>query len=820
MNWKLTHRLSALFVLLGALPAIAALLLLRRSSVALEEKTAARFQTSALQITDKVDRNLFERYGDVQAFGVNDAISDARSWYKPDDAQNGIVRVMNAYVDLYDMYYLTIFVDTSGRVVAVNSRDADGKPVDTKGIFAKNYRGAPWFRALESGTFTARQPHAAAENTTVTGTFVEEVNVDEDVKAIYRDDGLAIGFSAPVQDAAGKTIGYWSNRAKFSLVAAVIRDSYAILEQDGLSEASIGLFDGQGHLVFAYDPSHAGAGGGGGSPKLDLLAAATSDASAGRDGFATGTTPAGHESVAGYVRDHGALGFPGMDWSVVVSAPREQAMATILDQARGLNVVFPAIFVLSLVVGVLSARRIAGPLAQMTRAARGIARGDVKQSVTHVSKDETGELADALRGMIEYIGRTSDGLGHIARGDLRFELTKRSDEDVLSANLLDARAQIEHLAASVGTLIGAARDGELDKREEATALPGKYAEIVRGMNDVMDAFSRPVDEVERVLAELAARNLTTRAATSHRGKYGAMMASVNGAVEKLAATLGEISASADQVASAAHEISTGNQSLSQAATEQASALEEITSSLQEITSTSRRNAANAHEARGMAEAAKDGAERGVGSMRQLSEAVQSIRTQADQTARIVKTIDDIAFQTNLLSLNAAVEAARAGDAGKGFAVVAEEVRNLAIRSAEAAKSTADLIADSVKTSETGVRLNQEVAVHFDAIRGKVAQVVEVMNEIALASEAQSHGVLQINNAVDEMNRVTQHNAATTEQSAAAAEELSAQSAAVHETVRAFRLPGGPPHDTGTPRGARGLAARRLARTGTHDDGMF
>jgi methyl-accepting chemotaxis protein len=174
-------------------------------------------------------------------------------------------------------------------------------------------------------------------------------------------------------------------------------------------------------------------------------------------------------------------------------------------------------------------------------------------------------------------------------------------------------------------------------------------------------------------------------------------------------------------------------------------------------------------------------------MQKLSAAMDAIKKSADATAKIVKTIDEIAFQTNLLALNAAVEAARAGDAGKGFAVVAEEVRNLAMRSAEAAKNTANLIEESVRNADGGVQINEDVSRNLQEIRDQIKKVSDVMAEIAAASEQQSQGVDQITTAVEQMNTVTQQTAANAEESASAAQELSAQAEEMLGMVSHFKL---------------------------------
>ena len=201
----------------------------------------------------------------------------------------------------------------------------------------------------------------------------------------------------------------------------------------------------------------------------------------------------------------------------------------------------------------------------------------------------------------------------------------------------------------------------------------------------------------------------------------------------------------------------------------------------------KQNVGNAKEARSLAEGARSSAELGAANMQNLSTAIGKIKASADSTAKIVKTIDEIAFQTNLLALNAAVEAARAGDAGKGFAVVAEEVRNLAMRSAEAAKNTANLIEESVKNSESGVTLNEGVAANLREINEQVQKVSEMMAEISAASEQQNTGVEQINSSVEQMNQVTQQSAANSEESASAAEELSGQSEELLNMVASFKL---------------------------------
>ncbi len=247
--------------------------------------------------------------------------------------------------------------------------------------------------------------------------------------------------------------------------------------------------------------------------------------------------------------------------------------------------------------------------------------------------------------------------------------------------------------------------------------------------------------------------------------------SITGPLNRIIAGL---STAVEQTDAAAGQISSASQSSAQGASEQAATLQETTSSVEQMASMCKQSAVNAGEAKGLASAARTSAESGTEAMGRMSTAIDGIKKSSDETAKIVKTIDEIAFQTNMLSLNAAVEAARAGEAGKGFAVVAEEVRNLAQRSADAAKTTADLIEQSTARADSGVQIGQEVGKVLAEIGENNRKASDLVAEIAVSSNEQAQGIDQISAAMGQMNDLTQASASGTEETAAAAEELGNQ----------------------------------------------
>jgi methyl-accepting chemotaxis protein len=389
------------------------------------------------------------------------------------------------------------------------------------------------------------------------------------------------------------------------------------------------------------------------------------------------------------------------------------------------------------------------------------------------------------------------------------------------------------LVAEMDVVIAAAKEGNLSTRCSPDKAEGVYRKILRGMNDTLDAVINPLNVaagyvdriskgdippkitdsysgdfniiksnlntcVDAVNALVADTGMLSQAASEgriqiradagkHQGDFRTIVEGVNATLETIVAPIIVVKTAIDSISTAAKEISAGNADLSHRTEQQAASLEETAASMEELASTVKQNVDNAKHANQMAVTASEVAVKGGNVVQQVVGTMSAINESSRKIVDIISVIDGIALQTNILALNAAVEAARAGEQGRGFAVVASEVRNLAQRSAAAAKEIKALIGDSVEKVEDGTKLVGEAGKTMAEIVASVKRVTDIMSEIAAASVEQSSGINQVNQAVTQMDEVTQQNAALVEQAAAAAESLEEQAATLLETVAQFRL---------------------------------
>ena len=339
----------------------------------------------------------------------------------------------------------------------------------------------------------------------------------------------------------------------------------------------------------------------------------------------------------------------------------------------------------------------------------------------------------------------------------------------------------------VQTIVERAKAGDLSRRIPLQNKEGFFGTLSNGINDLVDVSEDVINDTLRVFGAMASGALHETIDADYQGAYGQLKHDANATLVKLIDVIGQVKMGSEQISSGAEEISQGNANLSRRTEEQAASLEQTASSMEQMTATVKQNADNAAQANQLATTARAQAEIGGAVVSQAVSAMAEINRSSKKIADIIGVIDDIAFQTNLLALNAAVEAARAGDQGRGFAVVASEVRNLAQRSAGAAKEIKSLIVDSVEKVDSGSKLVDESGRTLADIVRSVKKVSDIIAEIAAAGQEQSIGIDKVNQAVLKMDSMTQQNAALVEQAAAASDSMSEQAHHMNAMMGFFQV---------------------------------
>ncbi|GJL53229.1 MAG: hypothetical protein NPIRA02_03610 [Nitrospirales bacterium] len=755
-KFGITAKLIGLCVLFGVVPMTAIGFIGFHAANTMEEEVGIKFERVAKTIAEKIDRNLFERYVDVQVFGRNEAAQSHPQWGSPEAVQE-ITKTMNQYVVTAGVYYLTILVDTEGYPIAVNSKDATGSPIPTAHLLQKNYRATPWFQALARNDFTVAMPFSAPNTHQLTGTYVEDVHIDTDVKDVYAgDSGLTIGFSAPVVDQDGKVIAYWSNRTKFSLIEHIIQEEYLHLKREGFSSAELTVLDGQGRVLVDYDPV------GYGTEqvvhdfehvilKLNLAKSGVEIAQravAGQSGYQNGIHARKQiVHAGGYTHLQGALGYPGMNWSVLVRIAKEQAaitpmklkMAILLTGGVCLLVLLP----LAWWVGHKGTARVK----QIQGVAQAMTAGDYSLRVNLQSSDEVGQLANTFNHMadrIQYSTREMSRINSIVEQAPINIIYVNQDWKIQYMNPASHKTiqAIEpYLSVSGDQMIGRSlehfhNDSDYHARLMAIQQHPPGPTHIHVGPETLELSASPIyDTTQQYLGAMVVWRIITQQLAAERQREESA-AYEKAQAEKLKEGVEEIASIATTLASAAEELYTVSDHMGGMAEETSSQAHRVSNTAEDVSKNIQSVAVGSVEmntriqeiSQTTSNSARVAAE-AVDAMETTNATVAQLGQSSAEIGSIIKVITSIAEQTNLLALNATIEAARAGEAGKGFAVVANEVKDLA----KATKHATELISQMIET----IQADTKGAV--DAI-ARISEVIQQVNDyqhtVASAVEGQ------------------------------------------------------------------------------------
>ena len=763
VTWSIRTKFIALLTAVALIPVIAMGLSYRHSEDLVNQSLRMPFRDAARVTNEIIDRFLFERYGDVQAFASNPAA--IRRLQPGGDAESATLsQVMNGYIRTYGVYRMALLLDNEGHVIAHNDKAADGRGIDVQNLSGENFKDRAWFQKAQRGDFL-NGAHG------FTGTVVEGPYRDASVGRRFGDDGFVMIFAAPVKDAAGNLLGVWANFMDFNAVEGIISSQYDVQAGIGNADAEFALIDGEGVILADVNAANKGAAYKRDAEvigRLNLVKAGVSAAEAATKGQ-SGVGETVHsrkkvEMIAGYAQSTGAFDFPGLGWSTIVRVPKDHVFEAVRSASEMMTLAALGTLVFALAAGFFAGTSTARPIQQIAKAIDAISSGRAVDGLAWKRRDEIG-----------YIGRSLDKLGKAVTEAFRqAQIIEQMPTAIMLADV-DNDLKVTYVNQATVRLLHTLRDYI---RIDPDKIIGQSLDIFhRNPSSQRQLLADASNLPHRARIQLGPEtiNLNIAAIRDPDGRYvGPMLTwssvttqvqlsnefeqKVKTAVDRLRDRATTLDQSAQSLAAVSEETQRQTNSAAAGAQQTSSNVQSVASAAEELSASIGEIARQVSSSTSISSQAVDQAHR-------ATEIIAGLTSSAAQIGEILKLIQSIANQTNLLALNATIESARAGEAGKGFSVVASEVKALA--------------------SQTS-RSTEEIAAKVDAIQGAVADARNAIDGVSQTIKEMSLISTTIASAVEEQSAATGEIARNVQ---GAAEGSEAVSSNLHVVTDAARIAG-------------------------------